>query len=31
MITILSATNRPVSNARIISDIYLDLLQQRGQ
>lgn len=31
MITILSATNRPVSNARVIADIYLDLLQQRGQ
>jgi chromate reductase len=31
MITILSATNRPISNARIISEIYCDLLQQRGE
>lgn len=31
MITVISATNRPISNARIISEIYCDLLLQRGE
>ena len=31
MITIIAGTNRPNSNARIISEIYADLLQQRGE
>ncbi|WP_026463790.1 NADPH-dependent FMN reductase [Adhaeribacter aquaticus] len=31
MITIIAGTNRPNSNARVISDIYADLLRQRGE